>query len=167
MFLINKGFKCTIVDNSSNDIVSAMKYKKDKTGKFSNHEISRIAEIYGEKKKKEEQKEELVDRRINVLLSKIGQSKYSNMDVLKNEFSNSNSMSMNALLCLLCREKYDEEKGFHTCSYLGRIARTDDEMSDEEFRKAIEQAIDEILKYDFMNIYKKVRKPISKVEGFE
>lgn len=63
--------------------------------------------------------------------------------------------------------RYDEEKGFHTCSYLGRIARTDDEMSDEEFRKAIEQAIDEILKYDFMNIYKKVRKPISKVESFE
>lgn len=54
--------------------------------------------------------------------------------------------------------RYDEEKGYHTCSYLGRIAKTSDEMSDEEFSNAVEQAIDQIIKYDFMNIYKKVKK---------
>lgn len=56
--------------------------------------------------------------------------------------------------------RYDEEKGYHTCSYLGRIAQTNDEMSDEEFSQAVEKAIDQIIKYDFMNIYKKVKRPI-------
>ena len=51
---------------------------------------------------------------------------------------------------------YDEEKGYHSTSYLGRIARTSDELSDEE----IERAIDEIIKYDFRNIYKKVKKTL-------
>ena len=27
---------------------------------------------------------------------------------------------------------FDEEKGYHSCSYLGRIARTSDQLSDEE-----------------------------------
>ena len=49
---------------------------------------------------------------------------------------------------------FDEEKGYHTCSYLGRIARTSDQLSDEENNKEIERAINEIIKYDFMNIYK-------------
>ena len=52
---------------------------------------------------------------------------------------------------------FDEEKGYHSCAYLGRIARTSDELSDEENEIEIERAIDEIIKYDFMNIYKKVR----------
>lgn len=56
--------------------------------------------------------------------------------------------------------RFDEEKGYHTCSYLGRVTRTSDEMSDEEFQNAIEQAIDQIIKYDFMNIYKKVKRPV-------
>ena len=51
---------------------------------------------------------------------------------------------------------YDEEKGYHTCSYLGRIARTSDQLSEEENELENERAIDEILKYDFRNIYKKV-----------
>lgn len=53
---------------------------------------------------------------------------------------------------------FDEEKGYHTCSYLGRIAKTSDQLSDEENDAEIERAIDEIIKYDFMNIYKKVVK---------
>lgn len=51
---------------------------------------------------------------------------------------------------------YDEEKGYHSTSYLGRIARTSDEENDKE----IERAIDEIIKYDFRNIYKKVKKTL-------
>lgn len=51
---------------------------------------------------------------------------------------------------------FDEEKGYHTCSYLGRIARTSDQLSEEENELENERAIDEILKYDFWNIYKKV-----------
>lgn len=56
---------------------------------------------------------------------------------------------------------YDEEKGYHTCAYLGRIAKTSDQLSDEENNEEIERAIDEIIKYDFMNIYKKVSTIVS------
>lgn len=52
---------------------------------------------------------------------------------------------------------FDEEKGYHSTSYLGRIARTSDELSDEENNREEERAIDEIIKYDFRNIYRKVR----------
>lgn len=52
---------------------------------------------------------------------------------------------------------FDEEKGYHSCAYLGRIAKTSEQLSDEENAQEIERAIDEIIKYDFQNIYKKVR----------
>lgn len=52
---------------------------------------------------------------------------------------------------------FDEEKGYHSCAYLGRIARTSDQLSDEENNQEIERAIDEIIKYDFANIYRKVK----------
>jgi hypothetical protein len=52
---------------------------------------------------------------------------------------------------------FDEEKGYHSCSYLARIARTSDQLSEEENNKEIERAIDEIIGYDFMNIYRKVK----------
>ena len=51
---------------------------------------------------------------------------------------------------------YDMEKGYSTCSYLDRIARTSNQLSEEENEKEIERAIDEIIRFDFQNIYKKV-----------
>ena len=53
---------------------------------------------------------------------------------------------------------FDVEKGYNTCSYLARIAQTSDDMSEVEVNKEIERAIDEIIKYDFMNMYKKVKR---------
>ena len=53
---------------------------------------------------------------------------------------------------------FDVEKGYNTCSYLARIAKLTDDMSDQEVNDEIERAIDEIIQYDFMNIYKKVKK---------
>ena len=58
---------------------------------------------------------------------------------------------------------FDEEKGYHSTSYLGRIARTSDELSDEENNREDERASDEIIKYDFRNIYRKVREKASTV----
>lgn len=55
---------------------------------------------------------------------------------------------------------FDMDKGYGSCSYLDRIARTSDQFSDKENNEEIERAIDEIIKYDFMNIYKKVSKEI-------
>lgn len=53
---------------------------------------------------------------------------------------------------------FDTDKGYNSCSYLARIARTSDQLSEIENDQEIERAIDEIIKYDFMNIYKKVKR---------
>lgn len=48
----------------------------------------------------------------------------------------------------------------NSAAYLARIFRDSDEFTDEEREIAKEQAIDEIIKYDFLNIYKKVKRSI-------
>ena len=53
---------------------------------------------------------------------------------------------------------FDVEKGYNTCSRLARIANISDELSEKEVDEEIERAIDERIKYDFMNIYKKVKR---------
>ena len=53
---------------------------------------------------------------------------------------------------------FDVEKGYNTCSYLARIAKLSDKMSQQEEDEEVERAIDEIIKYDFTNIYKKVKR---------
>lgn len=53
---------------------------------------------------------------------------------------------------------FDVEKGYNTCSYLARIADITDSMSEQEANTEVERAIDEIIRYDFMNMYKKVKK---------
>jgi hypothetical protein len=53
---------------------------------------------------------------------------------------------------------FDVEKGYNTCSYLARIARTSEQFTDEENNIEVERAIDEIIKYDCLNIYKKVKR---------
>lgn len=52
--------------------------------------------------------------------------------------------------------QFDLDKGYNSCAYLSRIAFTSDQLSESENDKEIERAIDEIILYDFMNIYKKV-----------
>lgn len=53
---------------------------------------------------------------------------------------------------------FDNEKGYNSCGRLMRIAQISDDMSPTEIDKEIERAIDEIIKYDFMNIYKKIKR---------
>lgn len=53
---------------------------------------------------------------------------------------------------------YDTSKGYNSCGYLDRIARTSDQLSEEENDAELERAIDEIIKYDFMNLYKKLKR---------
>ena len=52
---------------------------------------------------------------------------------------------------------FDVESGYNSCAYLARIARTSDQFTDLENDEEIERAIDEIIKYDFRNIYVKVQ----------
>lgn len=56
---------------------------------------------------------------------------------------------------------FDIEKGYNSCGYLARIAKTSNQLTDGENAAEIERAIDEIIKYDFMNIYKKVKRKIA------
>ena len=50
---------------------------------------------------------------------------------------------------------FDIEKGYNSCSYLDRIARTSSQLSEEEYEQEIERAIDEIVKEDPFGIYMK------------
>ena len=54
--------------------------------------------------------------------------------------------------------QFDVEKGYNSCSRLARVANITDDMSEVEYNREVERAIDEIILHDFMNIYKKVRK---------
>lgn len=53
---------------------------------------------------------------------------------------------------------FDIEKGYNTCGYVDRITNITDDMSQKEVNEEIERAIDKIIEYDFMHIYKKVRR---------
>lgn len=53
---------------------------------------------------------------------------------------------------------FDVEKGYNSCSYLARIAKTSNEFTEKEEDEEVERAIDEIIKYDFMNLYIKIKK---------
>lgn len=46
--------------------------------------------------------------------------------------------------------------GHCSLDYLARIAKTSDELTEEENEAEIERAIDEIVRYDVTNLYKKV-----------
>lgn len=71
--------------------------------------------------------------------------------------------------CLLSTKDnpYDPTKDFDSwynydqlfdqcCSLLDRVARTSDQLSEEENDREIERAIDEIIKYDLTDTYTKV-----------
>ena len=51
---------------------------------------------------------------------------------------------------------YDISKGYYTLEYLARIAVVSDDLPKKEYDKAVEDAIDEILRLNLLGIYKKV-----------
>lgn len=53
---------------------------------------------------------------------------------------------------------FDIQKGYNSCGLLDRIARTSECFTEDENAEELERAIDEIIKYDFMHIYKKIKK---------
>ena len=50
---------------------------------------------------------------------------------------------------------YDLAKGYNTCSYLARITKLSEDMSQEEEDNEVERAIDEILEKNPSGLYKK------------
>lgn len=55
---------------------------------------------------------------------------------------------------------FDVEKGYNTCGLLMRIAHVSNELSSKEIDEELERAMNEIIKYDFTNTYKKVCKEV-------
>lgn len=55
---------------------------------------------------------------------------------------------------------FDTEKGYDSCSYLARLTRTSDGLSDVENDEEIERVIDDIIKYDFLGVYVKVKEKV-------
>ena len=53
---------------------------------------------------------------------------------------------------------FDIEKGYKTCETLDRIVKLSDGMSELEKDKAYNLAIDQIIEFDFLNIYKRVQR---------
>lgn len=54
--------------------------------------------------------------------------------------------------------QFDIEKGYHTCQFLAKVSRASNDMSEEDFKKENERAIDEIVKFNVRGIDKKVTK---------
>ena len=52
--------------------------------------------------------------------------------------------------------QFDERKGHHTCQFLAKIARTSSDMSESDYERELERAIDEIVKFNVRGIDKKV-----------
>ena len=53
--------------------------------------------------------------------------------------------------------QYDTTNGYNTCAYLARIAKTSNELSDADYNLEVDRAIEEILKFNPLNIYVKVK----------
>lgn len=51
---------------------------------------------------------------------------------------------------------FDEQKGYYSCEYLARIAKTSEDLSPLDQSIAIEEAIDEIVGLNVLGIYKKI-----------
>lgn len=53
---------------------------------------------------------------------------------------------------------FDSWKGYYTPSFLARIVRTSDDLSEADQALAIQQAIDEIVNENVLGLYRKVSK---------
>lgn len=56
---------------------------------------------------------------------------------------------------------FDERHGYHSCAYLDRVSKSSSDLSPEDQAFAINNAIDEIIKYNVLGIYKKVSKEVN------
>lgn len=56
---------------------------------------------------------------------------------------------------------FDVEKGYNTCSILGRIVNYSDNYTQKEKDEEIERAIDSFIKHDDLNIYRKVTRMVN------
>lgn len=55
---------------------------------------------------------------------------------------------------------YDSQKGYNSCGLLSIVAQTSDVYSPDENEFLINDAIDSIIKNDFLKVYKKITKEV-------
>jgi hypothetical protein len=55
---------------------------------------------------------------------------------------------------------YDASSGYHTPSFLARILKDSDQLSEADEEAEIEKAIDEVVKENVLGIYRKVTREI-------
>lgn len=48
---------------------------------------------------------------------------------------------------------FDKEKGYNSCEILARTLKVSDDMTEKEINEATEKAIDQIIKFDPLNIF--------------
>lgn len=56
--------------------------------------------------------------------------------------------------------QFDTANGYNTCSYLARVTKTSNDLSDEDEAQAIESAMDEIVSLNITGNYMKVQKKV-------
>lgn len=59
---------------------------------------------------------------------------------------------------------FDTQKGYNTCAYVARIAKTSSEMSEKDYENAVNDAVDEILDFNLTGNYVKTVEKQKKVE---
>ena len=57
-------------------------------------------------------------------------------------------------------DSWDRTSGYCCSAYLSRVVKSSDELSEADQMLLIEQGIDDILKYDPLDVYKKVSKEV-------
>lgn len=55
---------------------------------------------------------------------------------------------------------FDNEKGYNCCGKLVREMKIEDDFTQKEIDEETERAIDRIIEKDFLQIYKKLKKPL-------
>ena len=51
---------------------------------------------------------------------------------------------------------FDTRNGYNTASYLARLIHSSDDLGEAEYQRAIEVAIDEIIRENLLGLYKKI-----------
>lgn len=59
---------------------------------------------------------------------------------------------------------WDTSNGYHSSAYLARVVRSSEALSEADQMMAIEQAINEIVLYDILEVYVKVSKDVQIVD---
>ncbi len=57
--------------------------------------------------------------------------------------------------------RFDEDKGYNTLSYVARLVALSDNLTEQENDEDIDQAIEDIVRFDPMQIYVKVERIFS------